>query len=92
MDFSNFAFLTVLISVLFFAIQRTETKKRRIAILVMILPLMLIQRYAYFRDVHTETQLAFGVAALLNLFFWLFIGRYNPVSSSDKIKVLDMND
>jgi hypothetical protein len=92
MDLGTFAFFTLLISVMLFIIQRTESKKRLIVIIVMLLPLELIRRYVFYRGVHSEAQFAVAVAVFLNLFFWLFIGRYNPVGSSERTKVLTMDD
>jgi hypothetical protein len=58
----------------------------------MLLGAELIRRYVWFRDVHTEAWVALAAAVVLNLLFWLLIGRYNPVGSSDRIQVIGMDD
>ena len=84
--------LTILISIIVFLIQRTESGKRLIVILTMIIPAVLIRNYAVYRDAQTEGWVALGIALVLNFFFWVLIGRYNPVASSDEIRVLGMDD
>jgi hypothetical protein len=84
--------LTLAFGSMFFMIQRAEAKRRLVVALFMIVPGILIQRYANYADVHGETQLAFVIALILNLLFWLLIGRYNPPSSSDSIQVIGMDD
>lgn len=92
MDFGTFLFLCVLMNIPLFIIQRSEPKKRLIVVLVMLLPLELIRRYVWYRDVHTEAWIAFGIALVINFLFWALIGRYNPVGSSDRIKVYGLDD
>lgn len=84
--------LTFLIGLMLFLIQRSERKRRRIVALGMLLGGELIRRYVWFRGVHTEAWVALIAALLLNALFWLLIGRYNPVGSSDRIQVLGMDD
>jgi Ca2+/Na+ antiporter len=92
MDGGIAALLFFVLSVVFFIIQRAERKRRRLVFLIMLVVFELIRRYTWFRDVHTEAWVALIGALLLNVAFWLFIGRYNPVASSDEIRVLRMND
>ncbi|MFQ3567364.1 MAG: hypothetical protein SNJ59_10225 [Aggregatilineales bacterium] len=92
MDLGITALLIVIFGLLMFFIQRTEAKKRLVVTLITLIALELIRRYVWFRDVHTEGWVAFITAFLLNFFFWLFIGRYNPVGSSDRIQVIGMDD
>jgi len=41
----------------------------------------------------TWSKVVLALALVLNLLFWLLIGRYNPVASSDKnIRVIGMDD
>lgn len=39
-----------------------------------------------------ENLLGFGLGLVVSFVFWLFVGRYNPVGSSDEIKVFGMDD
>jgi hypothetical protein len=84
--------LTLLMGFMLFLIQRSERKRRRWVALGMLLGAELIRRYVWFRDVHTEAWVALAAAVVLNLLFWLLIGRYNPVGSSDRIQVIGMDD
>lgn len=43
-------------------------------------------------SIHREAWIALVLALLLNFSFWLFIGRYNPVHSSDEIRVITMDE
>jgi uncharacterized protein YqhQ len=92
MDGSVFILLLVIISFVLFLFQRSEPKKRRIVLLIMLPLAVLLRNYVWYRDVHTEAWAALILALLLNGFFWLFIGRYNPVTSSDQIKVYGLDD
>ncbi len=53
---------------------------------------VLLKRYGFHRDIHQEAWVALILAFVLNVLFWLFIGRYNPVHSSDEIQVIGMDD
>lgn len=86
------ALLTLAFGLMFFLIQRSEKRRRLIVFLASLVVVELIRRYVWFRDVHSEAWLAFFVAAVLNAAFWLFIGRYNPVGSSEDIQVIGMDD
>jgi amino acid transporter len=92
MDISTLVMLTVIFTFLILLFQRTEAKKRLIVFLLLMLPGVLLRNFVFYRDVHTEGWLALGIALILNLAFWLFIGRYNPVGSSDRIQVIGMDD
>ena len=39
-----------------------------------------------------EAVLGLLIALVLNGLFWVLIGRYNPVSSSDDIRVMGLDD
>jgi hypothetical protein len=41
---------------------------------------------------YNTNNLSLLTALVLNLIFWVLIGRYNPPGSSDAIKVLGMDD
>ncbi|MDZ4770276.1 MAG: hypothetical protein SGJ24_14195 [Chloroflexota bacterium] len=92
MDFGIFALLAVIISALLFMVQRTESKRRRFVFILMLVLFELLRRYTWYRDVHTEAWAALCAALLFNFAFFLFIGRYNPVASSDDIRVYRMDD
>ena len=85
-------FLTILISVPLFIIQRSEARRRFIVFLITLIPFELIRRYVWYRDVHAEAVTALIIALVINFLFWALIGRYNPVGSSDRIKVLTLKD
>jgi hypothetical protein len=84
--------LTVAISTLLFMIQRSTAKRRLFVAILSLVAAELIRRYVFYRDVHTEAWIALFVALFLNFGFYLFIGRYNPVKSSDEIKVYGLDD
>jgi hypothetical protein len=84
--------LTVALGTLIFIIQRTELRRRRqIALLILLFsPVMLW--YVNLRQAWGEALIAFFLALLLNFLFWVLVGRYNPVGSSDDIRVLGLDD
>ena len=83
MQVSEFVLLLVGFTLLFFAFQRAESKRRLLVAVIMLVPGLLLQRYANYRGLHTEALVAFIVAIVLNFFFWVLIGRYNPPGSSE---------
>ncbi len=92
MQVSSFLLLLVGFGLLFFALQRAEAKRRLLVAVIMLIPGLLLQRYANFKGLHSEALLAFILAFVLNFLFWALIGRYNPPGSSDDIKVIGMDD
>ena len=85
--------LTFVLGLMVFFIQRTERRRRRLAILVMAGVAFLLWYWAGYRQLGSEFTAALLLALFLNLFFWLLIGRYNPVGDSDRdIRVLGMDD
>lgn len=92
MDWGIFFLLALFMSTIFFVVQRAEAKRRRLVFIMMLVVLELLRRYTWYRDVHAEAWAALIAALLLNFVFWLLIGRYNPVASSDEIRVLRMDD
>lgn len=94
MDGSFQTIFTVVFTFLFFLIQRAEQKHRRMVTLLIaffICPLMAL--FAVTSELIGETLYGFGIGAVLNVLFWIVIGRYNPVRSSDEtIQVLGMDD
>ncbi len=91
-DIGILLLLTVFISVMLFIIQRAEKKRRLLVALIMLVVAELIRRYVFYRAVHTEAWIALIAALLINVMFWLLIGRYNPVHSSDEIQVIGLDD
>jgi uncharacterized protein involved in response to NO len=73
-------------------VQRAETRRRLLVAVVMLGIGELIRRYVFYRNVHTEAWIALVIALIFNAVFYLFIGRYNPVHSSDEIQVIGLDD
>lgn len=92
MNASSFFLLLATFSLLLLFFQRTEAKKRALVGGLLLIPGFFIVRYINYRDIHTEAQIAFAVAFVLNGLFWLLIGRYNPPGRSDDIQVIGMDD
>lgn len=85
--------LTLVLSMAVLLVQRTEAKRRRLAIFLMIVVVFLTIYWANVRELSGEVAFALIAALVLNFLFWLLIGRYNPVGDSDKtIQVLGMDD
>ncbi len=92
MHVGSFILLLFLFITMLMMIQRTEARRRLLVTVGMLLLGVLVVRYVNYRSLHGEAQLAFVVALILTTLFWLLIGRYNPVRSSNDIKVLGMDD
>jgi hypothetical protein len=84
--------LTVSFTVIFVLIQRSEQSRRCLVWLSMLVVLGLIGYWSITAQVVGETMLGLIFGLLLTGLFWLLIGRYNPVGSSDNIKVLGLDD
>ncbi|HEX2619445.1 MAG TPA: hypothetical protein VHL11_04835 [Phototrophicaceae bacterium] len=86
--------LTLVFGFLMFIIQRTEQKYRTaVTLLILVTAGILLRNFVIYRQVESEARLALLIAFILNILFWVVIGRYNPVGSSDKnIQVLGMDD
>jgi hypothetical protein len=92
MSFGYVLLLTTIMGLLLLTIQRAEPKRRILVALVMVIPAILIRNYINYREIQVEGWVALVLALVLNFLFWVLIGRYNPVSSSDEIQVLGMDD
>jgi hypothetical protein len=92
MDLQYLLILTLLIGFLFLLIQRAEPKSRRLVAALTMIPGICILYFILYRNIETEGGLALILSLLLNFAFWILIGRYNPVASSDNIKVLGLDD
>lgn len=84
--------LTLTIGFTLFAMQRAEPARRKQVRNFAIFIAMLTIVYIWWRDALMESLVALGVSLLFNGIFWVLIGRYNPVGSSDEIRVLGMDD
>jgi hypothetical protein len=92
MDWGYIGVVTLFFTVILIIAQRIEAKRQRIAryfIFIMMLLLMLRPNYTHLRG---QNLVAYAIALFISFVFWLFIGRYNPVGSSDTIKVYGMDD
>jgi hypothetical protein len=92
MDLSHFLLLFSAFMFIFMMIQRAEAKRRTLVAACMLIVGILTQRYANYRGLHTEALVAFVSAGIISSLFWLLVGRYNPVGSSDDIHVIGMDD
>ena len=84
--------LAVFMSIMLMIVQRAEARRRLLVAVVMLGIGELIRRYVFYRNVHAEAWIALIIALVLNGGFYLFVGRYNPVHSSDEIQVIGLDD
>lgn len=85
--------LSVLLSLMLLALQRTEPRRRWITALVLLLPsVYLLYRWAIYRGRVAETVAAVVVGLVVNVLFWLVYGRRHPPLSSDEIRVIGMEE
>ena len=93
MDWNYIGLIALLVGLLLVMIQRTEPKRRRLAVVLVIPALLIIRQNAFLKgDLHEETLIAFVIGIALSLLFWLLIGRYNPVGRNSDVKVIGMDD
>lgn len=93
MDLNYVALIAVMATLLLVMIQRTVPERRRLAIFIVAICLLVIRHNAFLKgDLHDETLLAFVIAAVSSFLFWLLIGRYNPVKGKNSVKVLGLDD
>src|SRR5215213_6509128 len=92
MDGGLVILLVLSLGTIIFVIQRTEAKRRRIVLGVMFLVLLVLGWLINIRGAWGEAFVGLLVALILNSLFYVLIGRYNPVGSSDDIHVLGMDD
>jgi predicted PurR-regulated permease PerM len=90
MDAGYLFLMALTYAFLLIVLQRTDARHRRLVryIVWLIGGLVLIISTARL----TETLLGLVIGAALAVLFWLLIGRYNKVGSSDEIKVLGLDD
>jgi hypothetical protein len=92
MDTGQLVLLTFALGFIFLIIQRTEATKRRGVAYFMLIFVLLVLWYVAIHQIWGTGLVALLLALFLNYLFWLLIGRYNPVGSSDDIHVLGMDD
>ena len=93
MDIGYLILITITVTLLLMFLQRTEKSKRRMVTGFIVLSFLTIRHIAFMKDdLHEETLIAFVLGFLLSGLFWLLLGRYNPVGTSDDIQVLGMDD
>lgn len=92
MDVGTLLLMIFSFGLLLLLVQRAETKRRRVVAILLLPVLGIILHYANVNGHLREAFAGFILAMVLNVLFWLFIGRYNPVGSSDSIKVLGLDD
>ena len=93
MDWNYVALIAVTAALLLVLIQRTDPKRRRLAVAFVALCFLIIRHNAFIKGhLHEETLLALVIGLALSGLFWLLIGRYNPVDADDGIQVIGMDD
>lgn len=92
MDTGSLILLALSFTVLFIMVQRAEAKRKRIVRFIAILLILFMIWYANTTSLQSEALVGFIIAVIISFLFWLLIGRYNPVGTSDSIRVLGMDD
>jgi hypothetical protein len=92
MDWGTVILLTIWLGTLLLVWQRAEARRRRLVTLLLLMIGFLTWYWADYRGVGSAFWAAVIAALFLNFLFWLFVGRYNPVGSSDDIQVIGMDD
>jgi nicotinamide riboside transporter PnuC len=92
MNWSIILLMTISFTVIFVLIQRSEQSRRCLVWVSMLAVLGIIAYWAMTAQVVGETLLSLVFGLILTGLFWVLIGRYNPVGSSDNIKVLGLDD
>jgi len=93
MDIGYIGLISLAVTILLVFVQRTETTKRRITWGVIIICFLVIRHNAFIKgDLHEETLIGFIVGIIISGLFWILVGKYNPVGTSDNIKVIGMDD
>ncbi len=92
MNTGNLILLAVLTLLMLVMVERTEIKRRWITVLLLILPVIWLYRWAGYRDQATEALIGVGIGAGLFLIYWLAWGLRHPPQSSDSIHVVGMDE
>ena len=93
LDTNNLVLLTIIYSAILLMIQRTERKRKLIAILIALVPLgYATYQWGVLRDQLNVVLFSVGISLGLNVVIWLVYGRRHPPGSTDSIKVIGMED
>jgi len=92
MDAGSLVLLTLSFIILFIMVQRAEARRKRIVRFIVFLLVLFIIWYANMTSLQSEALVSFIVGVVVSFLFWVLVGRYNPVGSSDDIRVLGMDD
>ena len=92
MDTQYLFFVVILITALLIAMQRTEAGRRKFVLFLLVIIGLLLRYNAFLKNLHTETILGIVIGVVISGLFWIFIGRYNPVGTSEDIKVMGLDD
>ncbi len=93
MDWNYVLLIAIVVSLLLIMIQRAERKRRKLAMAIVLMCFLVIRHNISIKPhLNEETAVAFGIGFVISALFWLLIGRYNPVGSSDSIEVIGMDD
>jgi len=90
---NNLVVLTIIYSSILVMVQRTERKRKLIAILIALVPLgYATYQWGVLRDQMQVVLLAAGIALGVNVLVWIVYGRRHPPGSSDSITVIGMEE
>lgn len=92
MDWQAFTIILILLTMLFLFEQRADPTRRKAVRYFTYFGMFLLLIYTWWYEAWREGLFALLAAIAVSGLFWLLIGRYNPVSSSDDIRVLGMDD
>ena len=93
MNWGAFLLLSGFIILALLLVQRTESKRRRLAIILTVIVGFLLWYWSGIRELRSEFGYSLLCGGLFSGLFWVLIGRYNPVADSDEtIQVLGMDD
>lgn len=82
--------LTAVFLFMMLVVQRSEPKRRRFSLVIMLIGAEITRRTIVYRGWHREGLWSVITAGVLLFIFWFLIGRYNPpASSEDEIEVIE---
>jgi hypothetical protein len=92
MDWVAFFVTMGLFTLLFVLEQRADPTARGAVRYFTVFSILLIAVYVWWYGILREAAFGFFAALVISFLFWVTVGRYNPASSSDDIRVLGMDD
>lgn len=93
LDTNNLILLTIIYASILLIVQRTERKRKLIAVLIALLPLgYATYQWGVLRDQMAVVLWATGIALGLNVITWVVYWRKHPPGTSDSITVIGMED